>query len=88
MKSELNQPAWVERWARRIEALGLSPALIALIEIARPYGFLGSQALLVAQPLMMGIADSARLGQVLTLLDDAEMLERLKMRLEGKEAGI
>ncbi len=88
MKSELKQSAWVETWVRRIEALGLSPALIALIEIARPYGFLGSQALLVAQPLMMGVADSTRLGQALTLLDDAEMLERLKMRLEGKEAGI
>ncbi|HEY74434.1 MAG TPA: hypothetical protein G4N99_14340 [Thermoflexia bacterium] len=88
MKSELKQPAWVETWARRIETLGLSSMAIALVEIARPYGFLGSQALLMAQPLMTGIVDGARLDQVLTLLDDAETLERLKMRLEGKGARI
>ncbi|MBU0704764.1 MAG: hypothetical protein KKC18_12960 [Chloroflexi bacterium] len=85
MKSELEQPAWVKAWATRIEALNLSPVALSLIEIARPFGFLGSQALLAAQPLMTGVADDTRFGQILALLEDSETLEQLKTRLEGED---
>jgi len=82
MKSELEQPAWVEAWARRIKASNLSPAALLLIEAARPFRFLGSQALIAAQPLMAGVANGARIGQILALLDDSDTLELLKTRLE------
>lgn len=82
MKSELEQPAWVETWARRIKASGLSAAALLLIEIARPFRFLGSQTLVAAQPLMAGVANDARIGQILALLDDPDTLELLKTCLE------
>jgi len=84
VSSQVEQPAWVETWARRIEALGLSPVALSLVEMARAYGFLGSQALLVAQPLVTGIAGDATLERISALLDDPELLEWLQSRLEGK----
>ncbi|RLC96761.1 MAG: hypothetical protein DRI77_08125 [Chloroflexi bacterium] len=86
MKNELEQPAWIETWGRRIEALNLSPLALLLIEIVRPFGFLGSQALVLAQPLLAGVADDARFRQVMALLDDPETLRRLEICLEGEEA--
>ncbi len=84
MSSKVEQPAWVETWARRIEALGLSPVVLPLIEMARAYGLLGNQALLMAQPLVTGIANDATIERVSALLDDPELLERLQLHLEGK----
>lgn len=84
VSSEVEQPAWVETWARRIEALGLSSLAFSLIEIARPFGLLGSQALLMAQPLVTGIANDTTIERISALLDDPELLERLQVCLEGK----
>ena len=85
MNSEVEQQAWVKGWARRIEALDLSPVTLSLLEIARPFGFLGSQALLIAQPLLSGIVSETTIERIATLLNDPESLERLKTRLEGEE---
>ncbi|MFQ6100962.1 MAG: hypothetical protein ACE5OS_06965 [Anaerolineae bacterium] len=85
MSSEAEQSAWVETWARRLEALGLSPVALPLIEVARAFGFLGSQALLMAQPLVAGIANDAMLERISALLDNPELLEQLKVCLEGEE---
>ena len=84
MSSQVEQPAWVEAWARRIEALGLSPVALALIETARALGLLGSQVLLVAQPLVTGITNDATLERISALLDDPELLDQLQLHLEGK----
>lgn len=80
----MEQPAWIETWARRIEALGLSSVALALIETARALGILGNHALLMAQPLVTGIANDVTLERVSALLDDPELLERLQSHLEGK----
>lgn len=85
VSSEAEQSAWVETWARRLEALGLSPVALPLIEVARAFGFLGSQALLMAQPLVAGIANDAMLERISALLDNPELLEQLKVCLEGEE---
>lgn len=85
MKNETEQPMWVETWARRIEVLGLSPVALPLIEIAHAFGFLGSQALLMAQPLVTDIVNDATLEQATALLDSPELLDQLRVRLEGKE---
>ena len=83
---EIEGQAWVETWARRIETLGLSPVALALVEIAHAFGFLGSQALLVAQPLVAGIVNDATLERTATLLDSPELLDRLRGCLEEEES--
>jgi hypothetical protein len=83
---EIEGQAWVETWARRIETLGLSPVALALVEIARAFGFLGSQALLLAQPLVTGIVNDGTLERTATLLDSPELLDRLRVCLEGEES--
>ncbi len=84
MNGETEGQAWVETWARRIEALGLAPLALPLVEIACAFGFLGSQALLLAQPLMIGIVNETTLERAVTLLDSPELLERLRARLESE----
>jgi len=83
---EIEGQAWVETWARRIETLGLSSVALALVEIAHAFGFLGSQALLMAQPLVTGIVNDATLEQTAALLDSPELLDRLRGCLEGEES--
>jgi hypothetical protein len=80
---DTEQQAWIEAWARRIEALGLSPVALALLEIAHTFGFLGSQVLLVTQPLMTGIVNDTALERTVDLLESPEMLERFRVCLEG-----
>jgi len=86
VNSKTEQQTWVEAWARRIEALGLSPVALPLIEIAHAFGFLGSQALLMTQPLVTGIVNDATLEQAMALLDSPELLDRLRVCLEGEES--
>jgi hypothetical protein len=85
VSSEAEQQAWVKGWARRIEALNLSPVMLSLLEIARPFGLLGGQALLLAQPLLNGIVSETTVERIAILLNDPDLLEQLKMRLEGEE---
>jgi hypothetical protein len=85
MSGEVEQQRWVEVWARRIDALGLSPMVLPLLDIAHTYGFLGSQALLMAQPLAAGIVNDATFERTVALLDSPELLEQLRACLEGEE---
>lgn len=86
MSRDTEQQAWIETWARHIETLGLSPVALALLEIAQPFGFLGSQVLLVAQPLMTGIVNDTTLERAVDLLESPEILERFRVCLEGGES--
>lgn len=82
MNSKTEQHVWVETWARRIETLGLSPVALSLLDIAPAFGFLGSQALLMTQPLVSGIVNDVTLERTAALLDSPELLEQLRVRLE------
>jgi hypothetical protein len=86
MNRETEQQVWVEAWARRIETLGLSPVALALLDLAHTFGFLGSQALLMAQPLatgiVTGIVNEATLERAVTLLDSPELQEQFRVYLE------
>jgi len=86
VSSETEQQVWVETWARHIEALGLSPVALSLLEIAHAFGFLGSQALLMTQPLVAGIVNDTILETAMALLDSPELLDRLRVSLEGEES--
>lgn len=76
----------METWARRIETLGLSPVALALVETVHAFGFLGSQALLMVQPLVTGIVNDVTLERTAALLDSPELLDRLRVCLEGEES--
>jgi len=84
VSSEPGQQAWVETWARRIEALGLSSVALSSLELASTFGFLGSQALLMTQPLIAGIVNDTAVERAVALLDSPELLEQLKRCLEGE----
>ncbi|NIV40569.1 MAG: hypothetical protein GWN58_67585 [Anaerolineae bacterium] len=86
MSRDAEQQAWIEAWARHIKSLGLSPVALALLEIAHTFGFLGSQVLLVAQPLMTGIVNDTALERAADLLESPEMLERFRGCLERGES--
>jgi hypothetical protein len=86
VSGEAEQGTWVEMWARRIEALGLSPVALFLIEIARPFGFLGNQALLMAQPLLTGIVSDTMVERTTALLDNPDLLDQLRVCLEREES--
>jgi hypothetical protein len=83
--NKAEQLDWVDKLARRIEQKGASSLALLLIEVARPFGFLGSQALLMAQPLLTGIIGNTTVEQATVLLDDPELLNRLSATLEGVE---
>lgn len=85
MNSEAEQSDWVNKLAGRIEQRGASSLALLLIEIARPFGFLGSQMLLMAQPLLTGIVADATVEQTTLLLDNPELLKRLSATLKGAE---
>ena len=82
MSRETEQHVWVEAWARRIEALGLSPIALPLLDIAHAFGFLGSQALYMTQSLAAGIVNETTIEQAAVLLDNPELLEQLRISLE------
>jgi hypothetical protein len=80
------QQAWIEAWARRIHALGLSQILLPLIDVAHAFGFLGSQALVLTKPLAAGIVDDTAIERAAVLLSSSELLEHLRVSLEGGES--
>jgi len=84
VSSEAERPAWIETWARRIETLGLSSVAIPLIEVTHAFGLVGSQVLLIAQPLVTTVINDGTLKRISALLDDPKLLEQLQVRLERK----
>ena len=84
MSEEMDQGAWIEKWADSIEALGLSPIALPLLHVAQAFGFLGSQALLIVQPLTMGIVNEATFERTVTLLESPALLGELRAHLEGE----
>ena len=86
MSGEVEQEAWIETWAKRIDMLGLSLIALPLLQVARTFGFLGSQALLFVQPLASGFVDDRTLERAIALLDNPELLEQLQSCLEGERS--
>jgi hypothetical protein len=59
---------------------------LSLLEFAHAFGFLGSQALLMVQPLVTGIVSDAAFDQTVALLGSPELLDRLRVCLEREES--
>ncbi len=84
MSNETEQSMWVERWASCIETLNISSAVLPLLDLARPFGFLGSQLFHVVQPLLIGLVDDLTIEQVTTLMNSPRLQRQLRMHLEGE----
>ena len=85
MCAETDRQGWIEAWARRIEALELASLVLPLIDAAQAFGFLGSQALVLTQPLAAGFVSDETLDKAVTLLNDPGLLEQLRSSLSRGE---
>ncbi|HDQ70643.1 MAG TPA: hypothetical protein ENN19_00930 [Chloroflexi bacterium] len=79
--NEKETPAWIAVWAEHIATSGLSPIVLPCLDVARAFGFLGSQALLLVQPLAIHLAPESTLERISILLDDPELLRLLQAYL-------
>ncbi len=82
-----SQEQWLDQWAERIYHSGLSAAALPLLEISRALGFLASQALLLAQPVLAGFVDKESINRYVALLEDPAALDSLIERVERKAKG-
>ena len=82
MNGKIDQGTWIEEWAKRIETLGVSPQARSQLHVVQAFGFLGSQALLIAQPLTMGVVSETIFERTVALLESPELLGELRARLE------
>lgn len=78
---EAERALQVEEWAQRIEATGLTPVLLPLLELARPLGFLMSQILLLGEPLLDGISSRGTVQKAAVWLEDPDLVDQLLTRL-------
>lgn len=74
-------------WVERIRQWGLGDVAPVLLDVLRPLGFVGSQLLILARPVLTTFVDAARLDQVSALLEDPARLERLRQAL-AREADL
>ena len=77
----------VERIAHMIARWGLATPAITFLEANKPLSFVGSQALLMLQPLTDLFVARELSADLITLLADRNRLEKLVARLEMVEAG-
>ena len=74
--------ALIERVSAQLVAWNLREPAIALLEMHAPLAFLGSQMLLVAQPLLGIFTGDAMAQDLALLLEDPQNIERLVAHLE------
>jgi hypothetical protein len=75
-----------DRLARLITRWGLAGPAIALLEANRPLSFVGSQAVLMLQPITDLFVSHALTSELAGLLAERDGLDRLVARLEESEA--
>ena len=87
MPTETLDDEWIESLADAVAKRGLSAPVILLLELLKPLGFLGSQALLSIEPLL---GTSLRSGsrRFARLLEDRRRVERLLDALERQRRSI
>ena len=72
-------------WVDRLHHWGLAGAASVLIDVLRPLGFFGSQALLMASPLLTTFVKPDRLEQLSSLLEDPDRLQQLSRLLDQSQ---
>jgi hypothetical protein len=80
--------ALIDRLAEWIARRGLVTPAMFLLEVNKPFSFLGSQALWMLQPLLGPAMGYDRVAAWARLLEDRASVERLLERLESRRAGV
>lgn len=79
----MNSDAFTEQIANKISDLGLTMPAIFLLEAHKPLAFVGSQLLLVSQPILDIFLPKNFVGNSANLLADSGQLEQLILKLEA-----
>lgn len=69
-------------WIDRLQHWGLAGVAAVLIDVLRPLGFFGSQAIIMASPLLTTFVKSDQLEQLAGLLEDPDRLQQLSRLLD------
>jgi len=75
----------VVTWATRLQNWGLGGLAPWAIDILRPFGFLGAQALHVLSPVLTAFSSPAHIERLAALLESPEALDRLSDTLSSDE---
>jgi len=76
------EPTFLDRVTERINQLGLSTPAILLLEAHKPLAFIGSQLVLVAQPVLDIFLPQHLTRNTAALLADPAQVDQLIARLE------
>ncbi|HZY44855.1 MAG TPA: hypothetical protein VFF70_08915 [Anaerolineae bacterium] len=68
-------------WIDRLQQWGLGGVASTLIDVLRPLGFFGSQAISMASPVLTTFVDPDRLDRLAGLLEDPDRLTQLSRLL-------
>ena len=71
----------IGEWAARLERWGMVPIAPILLQVLQPLGFVGSQLVLFAQPLLTLFADAQSFEELSSLLDDPDALGQIERQL-------
>jgi len=82
VENHTDQDNLIRRLANKVRSRGLAAPAILFLELYRPFSYIGSQCLFLAQPLLDGFVDGAFIGQLAELLDDGDAVEHLVRCLE------
>jgi hypothetical protein len=77
--------ALLDELARRIVQLHMASAAILFLETGKPLSFLGSQALIFAEPMVRAFFTVPRYADLQRLLEDRANVERLICCIEDRE---
>ena len=73
----------VVMWAARLQNWGLGGLAPLAIDILRPFGFLGAQALYLLSPVLTAFSSPAQIDQLAALLESPDALDRLSDTLSS-----
>lgn len=73
----------IDKIAKKIVYLGLATPAIFFIEMHKPMNFLGSQLLLMLEPILWGFFNTGDFKQFSMILEKRNSLEILLRRIEG-----
>jgi hypothetical protein len=77
----------IDDLARRLDDWRLTTPAIAFLEVHKPLSFVASQSLLALQPLLTLLLGDVSVGEYATMLEDADSVERMIVRLEELQQG-
>jgi hypothetical protein len=75
----------LDRIARKVVDLKLTPVAIVMLESSKPLSFVGSQLMVFFQPIIMAVFPFQQYDEVAALLEDRANVEELIQTIERLE---